>query len=91
MTIPKNAIAKYRSIEHNSSMADYKRDTKEIVQALLKQGWRIRQGRACHYVAYPPDRRFPPVAFSATPSDNRGIRNNLALLKKYGADLKIYG
>lgn len=72
-------------------MADYKRSVKDIVHHLVQRGWRVRQGRNCHYIAYSPNKKYPPVAFAATPSDWRGVRNNVALLNKYGANIKTYG
>lgn len=63
-------------------MADARKLTDALVDELVRQGWRLREGR--HRVLYSPDRNVPPISFSRTPSDYRGILNKLAELRRYG-------
>jgi hypothetical protein len=63
-------------------MADARKLTDELVDALVRQGWRLREGK--HRILYAPDKRIPPISFSRTPSDYRGIENKLAELRRFG-------
>lgn len=50
-------------------MADYKREIGDIVDELLRQGWRVRKGK--HWVLYPADRTKPVCFMAQTPSSLR--------------------
>jgi hypothetical protein len=70
------------------------KDTKGLVARLEKQGWTITMTGSNHYRVTPPpgllarDGSPSSVVFLAyTPSDYRGQRNALSLLRRQGADL----
>lgn len=59
-----------------------KKEMNEILDELRRQGWRVVLG--AHVKAYPPDESKPMVAMSSTPSDVRGLKNNIAQLRRSG-------
>lgn len=67
-------------------MADQTRWVKRTIDALEKQGWTYRYNGK-HYVLYPADKRFKPIAVSCTPSGTNGQVNAIKQLRKAGAKI----
>lgn len=59
-----------------------KKEIKQLVKDLERQGWRVELNKG-HYKAYPPSDK-PMVVFASTPSDHRAFHNVLARLRKSG-------
>jgi hypothetical protein len=66
--------------------ASARQEIDRILEALDRQGWRIRRGTK-HIMVYPADKRFPPLALPSTPSDHRSLKNTVADLRRRGAIL----
>lgn len=68
---------------------------KEIVRRAEEQGWAYDETRDGHPRLSPPpgavmpgtDTLVHPVTFSKTPSDHRGDRNAVAVLRRSGVEL----
>jgi hypothetical protein len=56
---------------------------KEVLKALVEQGWRVEEGTK-HHMAYSPDKTVSPVTVPATPSDRRGFENLVHQLRRGG-------
>jgi len=63
-----------------------RKGVEEIIEAIQRQGWRVRRGSK-HYMVYPADPTKPPVAIPCTPSDHRSLLNIRADLRRRGARL----
>jgi hypothetical protein len=68
-------------------MNDLKRSVNEIIGELIRQGWRIRQGRSMHHTAFPPDPSKPVVVISSSPSDFRALYRIRSDLRRSGANI----
>jgi hypothetical protein len=60
------------------------KELRKVVREAQKQGIKIRRTNNNHFVAIPRDRNMPLQHISCTPSDYRGMKNALALLKRAG-------
>ena len=59
--------------------------TTELVRMAENQGWCVSlQKRNAHFRFVPPNKAASIVVLPSTPSDYRGQRNSLALLKRSG-------
>lgn len=64
-------------------MASAKKETKEIIKAAERQGWRVEQLKSGHWRFYAPDGKNI-VHASGTPSDHKALDNLVARLRQYG-------
>lgn len=59
--------------------------TKELIRMAERQGWDVTlQKRTAHYRFVPPDKEKVIVILPSSPSDYRGKRNGIAMLKRSG-------
>lgn len=64
-----------------------KRDYEKIIDAAIRQKWRVERSKKNQVKFYPPNSRVMIVA-SGTPSDRRAIHNLLSQLRREGFDDK---
>ncbi|MER7063985.1 hypothetical protein [Streptomyces albidoflavus] len=60
-----------------------RRDITEIVKELERQGFEVKMGGSGHWKVYDADGHLI-ATLPATPSDGRGVRNVLAVLRRAG-------
>lgn len=63
---------------------DTRQQTEALIKACTQQGWRVEHRKGGHYMAFPADKTQPPVAFAATPSDHRAIKNTISQMRRSG-------
>jgi hypothetical protein len=61
-----------------------KKDVKRVLRHLKQKRYRVKPTRAAHVCVFTPG---GPVFCSSTPSDMRGIKNFLAMLKRKGVKI----
>ncbi len=59
-------------------------DFKKIVKAAREQEWKVERTQKGHWRLIPPDSSKQIVVFGGTPSDQRAIKNGLAVMKRQG-------
>lgn len=60
-----------------------RKDIAVVLNALRAQGYEVKMGGSGHWKVYDPDGRLI-TTLPATPSDGRGIRNAIAVLRRAG-------
>lgn len=60
-----------------------RKDVAQIIRALEQQGFGVKMGGSGHWKVYDPDGHLVG-ALPATPSDHRGLRNAIAVLRRAG-------
>ena len=65
-----------------------KKEIRQLIKELEKQGFRVTQAGSGHFIAWPPDVEVRPVTIPSTPSDYRSMRNTLADLRRAGFEPK---
>lgn len=67
---------------------------RNAVQLAVDLGWRCEMTRKGHVRLRPPPERegeVDPVVFPSTPSDHRGYRNTIAVLRRSGVPVPHHG
>ncbi|RBQ21588.1 hypothetical protein DP939_02435 [Spongiactinospora rosea] len=59
-----------------------RKEIAEIIKALRRQGFEVTMGRSGHWKVYKDSRLIGTLA--ATPGDDRGLRNAIAVLRRAG-------
>jgi hypothetical protein len=59
-----------------------KKDLKQLLARLVKAGWQVRKTKRGHIKAISPQGEL--VVMGSTPTDYRGLKNALALLRRKG-------
>ena len=75
-----------RDTEGGTVATSQRKEVERIIEALERQGWKVRAGGK-HWMVYPADKSQSPVAFPRTPSDYRSVKNMIAELRRKGAVL----
>ena len=70
-----------------ASRAAVPTNIKEIYKEAIRQGWRIEQGRNCHYKFFAPAPSKEIVVVSHSPRAMETIRKVVCQLRKAGLDI----